>query len=61
MLSIVTGFCYFQVPGEQTNTLAPCPHGKPEGHPGREQDQHVYVCAAHNELPKHQREEHQEV
>lgn len=61
MLSNVTGFFYFQVSGKQTNTLAPCPHGKPEGHPGCEQDQHVSICTAHNELPKHQGEEHQEV
>ena len=61
MLSIVTGSFYSQVLGEQTNTLAPCPHGKPEGHTWCEQDQHVSVRPAHNELPKHQGEEHQEV
>ncbi|XP_062228424.1 mechanosensitive ion channel protein 10-like isoform X2 [Phragmites australis] len=50
-----------QVLREQTNTLESCSHGKPKGHLECEQDQHVSLCPAHNELSKHPGEEHQEI
>jgi hypothetical protein len=61
MLSIATGSLGFQVLREQTNALAAYPHSILEGHLGREQDQHVLVCTAHDELPEYPGKEHQEI